>query len=417
MQYQSHYSITKNRIENFFSPFFLKKIIKMKSFISKASIRQTLALATLLTASLSLSGQADPLADALKSVYNPQAQVKVSASPAVAAKLASVRTEMKAQNLTYTVGATEASTRKPEELFGATEPKALSAEAMKAQDESNKKNIAKAEAQIKAAGFAVPKLHNSASGGVSAGPAVSATPSSFFAGAALPPIRDQKSCGSCWAFAAAACYETAFKKWYGTSRVVDMSEQDIVDCGRTGGGVDAGSCSGGWSDRAFDYIKCFGATTESQRPYVAYNQACAPRPKNFFAWCWGQYGANNIQQIKDVVYGYGSMVTYIKAGGTPFMYYTSGIINGPLSSTAYSIDHAITIVGWNDAYQAWIVRNSWGPTWGYGGYGYISYNALNIGKYNYWIYPYNAGGAVAAGAAGGTPPVEIEASAVLDASH
>jgi C1A family cysteine protease len=390
----------------------------MKSFISKASIRQTLALATLLTASLSLSGQADPLADMLKG--NPdKAPLKVSASPAVAAKLASVRAEMKEQNLTYTVGATQASTRKPEDLFGTIEPKAISAEAMKAQDKANAAIIIKAEAQMKAAGIAVPKLHNSASsGGVSAGPAVSATPSSFFTGyTVLPPVRDQGNCGSCWAFAACAMYETAFRKWYGTGRNVDMSEQDIVDCGRTWGGADAGSCSGGWSDRAFDYIKCFGATTESQRPYVGYNQACAARPKNFFAWCWGQYGSNNIQQIKDVVYGYGSMVTYIKAKNTPFMYYTGGIINGPLSSGGLGIDHAITIVGWNDAYQSWIVRNSWGTDWGYGGYGYIRYNALNIGVYNYWIYPYNSGGAVAAGAAGGTPPVAGEASAVLDASH
>ncbi len=378
--------------------------------------KSLLIIVAFFATTLNLSAQTDPLAEQLKSVYTPQAQVKVSASPAVAAKVAAVQKEMKEQNLTFTVGATEALSRKPEELAGTIEPKAISAEAMKAQDESNKKIILKAEAQMKSAGFAVPKLHNSASGGVSTGPSVSATPSAFFAGAALPSIKNQSSCGSCWAFAAAGCYETTFKKWYGTSRNVDMSEQDILDCGRTYGGLDAGSCSGGYSDRAFDYIKCYGATPESQRPYVAANQACAARPKSMFAWCWGQYGSNNIQQIKDVVYGYGAMVTYLQATGS-FFAYTGGIINGPLSSNAYSVNHAVVIVGWNDAYQAWIIKNSYGTNWGYGGYAYVSYNALNIGKYNYWIYPYNSGGAVAAGAAGGTPPVAGEASAVLDASH
>lgn len=387
------------------------------SLVKKSQFCQMFALATLFMASTNLSAQKDPLADALREVHNPQAQVKVSASPAIAAKLAAAKKEMAEQKLTYTIGATEASSRRPEELCGTVTPKAISEEAIKAQNAANAKIIVKAEAQMKAAGIAVPKLPNfsGVSGGVSAG--VGATPSYFFAGSALPPIRNQRNCGSCWAFAAAAAYETAFKKWYGTSRNVDMSEQDMVDCGRTWGGADAGSCSGGWSDRAFDYIKCFGATTESNRPYMAVNQACAPKPKKFFAWCWGQYGANNIQQIKDVVYGYGSMVTYVKAGNTPFMSYTGGIINGPISSSSYGIDHAITIVGWNDAYQAWIVRNSWGTSWGYSGYGYIKYNACNIGKYNYWIYPYNAGGAVSGGVAAAKPPVEGEESPVLKASH
>jgi cathepsin L len=370
------------------------------------------SLLTFLTVSFSLSAQTDPLAEILKDVYKPSGRPQVSATPAMRAKLVEAQKEVKDQNLTFTVGITEASGRPMEELCGSLDIKPVSEEALNAQDEFNAKIIKKAEEDMKKRNIPIPKLS-----GVSAGPSVSATPSSFFAGTALPPIRNQGGCGSCWAFAACAAYETAFRKWYGTNRNVDMSEQDLVDCGKTYilGFIplDAGSCSGGYTNRALDYIKCYGTTTESNRPYVARNQDCAARPKKFYAWCWGQLGTN-IQKMKDVIYGYGSIVTSVQAQGS-FMNYTGGIINYRTGGH----NHAITIVGWNDAYQAWIVRNSWGTSWGYNGYGYIRYDACNIGQNNYWIYPYNAGGGVSASASaeGDAPPQALEESPLMKGSN
>ena len=348
---------------------------------------------------------------------------QISASPAMQAKLAASQKEVADNKYTFTVGYTEASTRPMSALCGFIESAPVSAEAIKAQDEMNAKIIQKAEAQMKQQGIAVPKLHNSASsGGVGAGPSVSATPSVYFGGRGteggyLPPVRDQGQCGSCWAFAACSAYETAFRKWYGWNRDINMSEQEILDCGKTYFlGIfaqDAGSCGGGYSDRALDYIKNYGGATESNRPYVAHDQGCAGVPKKFYAWCWGQFGAD-IQKIKDVVYGYGSVVTSIQAQGS-FMDYKSGIINYRASGH----NHAVTIVGWNDAYQSWIIRNSWGESWGYRGYGYIRYDACNIGQTNRWIYPYNAGGAVSAGAGGVAegPPMPLEESPILKAAR
>jgi cathepsin L len=377
-------------------------------FSSNFKFRSILSLVTMLTITFSLSAQTDPLADMLKDPSKPAARPQVNASPAMKARLDEIKKDAASQEVSFTLGYTEALGYKLEELCGTPTPKDVSQSAIKAQDALNAKTIQSAEADLKKKGVSAPKLPNS--GGVSAG--VSASPSTYFTGyTILPAIRNQKGCGSCWAFAACGAFETAFRKFYGTGRTVDMSEQDLVDCGRTGSGQDAGSCSGGHSFWAFDYMRCFGTTTESNRPYVAVNQACAARPKNFRAYCWGQVNADR-QTLKNYISAYGSVVTYVQVASS-WSGYTGGIIRTPVSSGAYGINHAVTIVGWSDAYNSWIIRNSWGSTFGYGGYAYIDYNACNIGKYNYFVYPYYSGGGVSA-SAGESVPADFEKSPILE---
>jgi cathepsin L len=70
--------------------------------------------------------------------------------------------------------------------------------------------------------------------------------------------------------------------------------------------------------------------------------------------------------------------------------YGTGVLNAiPTAAVSpYYINHAVTIVGWCDAKNAWIIKNSWGTGWGsYGGYGYIAYNTYNIAKYVYYVVP------------------------------
>merc|ERR1712136_435621 len=59
----------------------------------------------------------------------------------------------------------------------------------------------------------------------------------------LNPVKDQASCGSCWAFSTVGSTEAAWAR--AGNDLVSLSEQMFVDCG-------AGDCNGGWVDRAFD---------------------------------------------------------------------------------------------------------------------------------------------------------------------
>jgi C1A family cysteine protease len=78
----------------------------------------------------------------------------------------------------------------------------------------------------------------------------------------------------------------------------------------------------------------------------------------------------------------------MKAGVSTFYSYGGGVYNGYPSGDPNNIDHAVTIVGWYEPWKAWIIKNSWGTGWGpYGGYAYVNYNASNIGKWIYWVYP------------------------------
>lgn len=209
----------------------------------------------------------------------------------------------------------------------------------------------------------------------------------------LTPVRNQASCGSCWAFAAAAAFEHTYNKFYGSvSSPVDLSEQQLVDCGRTSSGKNAGSCSGGRTSRALDYIKWNGVTLE---PYYRYNatstSSCRTNNSIVKAWTWGQLYPGRfptVNEIKALVNSYGAVATGMKAGLSSFFSYGSGVYNGYPSNSTNNIDHAVTIVGWCDNMNAWIIKNSWGTNWGsYGGYAYVGYNQCNIGKYVWWVYP------------------------------
>lgn len=209
----------------------------------------------------------------------------------------------------------------------------------------------------------------------------------------LTPVRNQSSCGSCWAFAAAAVYEHTYNKFYGSvSSSVDLSEQQILACGKTSSGADAGSCLGGYTNRALDYIKWHGVTLE---PYYRYTATSSPCNSNSFAVKAGSYGTFNpagryptVSEIKALINIFGAVTTSMKAGLSSFFSYGGGVYNGyPSNST--STDHAVIIVGWCDNLNAWIIKNSWGTNWGpYGGYAYVGYNQCNIGRKRVcWVYP------------------------------
>lgn len=328
-------------------------------------------------------------------------------SPAIKTKLSSIQKEVASKKLSFEVGYTEALDFQPEQLCGVKNVKQPSENAIKAQENLQIESIRKAGAKMPVA--------DGATGGVGAGSAGSY----WYAGSYgyLPAIRNQSGCGSCWAFAAAASYEIAYKKFYGNA--VDLSEEDIVDCGKTCTGTDAGSCNGGWSDRALDYTRCYGTTSEASNPYrstsTSSNFACKTGvSKMYKSYSWSQMSLNSTrEQIQLRIKTYGSVVTYMRAGINSFYAYKSGVYNGYASNGNYNdVDHAVTIVGWDDSKKAWIIRNSWGTSWGIGGYAYVGYNACNIGKYIFSVYPKKVGVAAANPTASANAATEV-ASPIL----
>jgi C1A family cysteine protease len=147
---------------------------------------------------------------------------------------------------------------------------------------------------------------------------------------------------------------------------------------------------------------------ESAKPYRAYDQACTWAPKKHYASYWGQLYPGRFatrDEIKAYINYYGSVVTYMKADYW-FSWYRSGIYNSSANTNYWDVNHAVTIVGWCDQYNSWIIKNSYGTSWGYSGYAYVDYNTANIGKYIYYVMPRPSAGWISTSAPITEAPVQ-----------
>jgi C1A family cysteine protease len=156
------------------------------------------------------------------------------------------------------------------------------------------------------------------------------------------------------------------------------------------------------------------------------DQTCTRVRKKHYAYNWGQLYPNrfpNRNEIKRMVRKYGSVVTYMKAGVGSFYAYKSGVYNDYANTEENDVDHAVTIVGWSDKYNAWIIKNSWGTDWGYNGYAYVHYDHCNVGNYVYYVMPRHSFGRVstpapmAATPNGEEKPLVSDKSPIMQTSH
>ena len=158
---------------------------------------------------------------------------------------------------------------------------------------------------------------------------------------------------------------------------------------------DAGSCNGGWYMPIFNHMISQGTVAESALPTTCHIGACPHIPHPYRAASWGFVGnSRNIPssvQIKEALCAHGPLATAVMVDG-PFQAYTGGVFDERFQHFQ-GINHAITIMGWDDEKigldgnrGAWLIKNSWGTGWGatgdFGsskGYMWISYNTNNIG--------------------------------------
>ncbi len=225
----------------------------------------------------------------------------------------------------------------------------------------------------------------------------------------LTPVKDQKSCGSCWAFSSTSALEAFLKK--NKLKVDRLSEQELVDCSKENYG-----CMGGLMDLAFDYmIENNGLHSDKNYPYNARDNKCMKNCKvveetknecncdeDCDCDCNCDSECSNPVEIdrealqncttKDKVIGSGnfdyrytepyslnslkesvrkSPVSIAINANTPlFRFYSKGVVEEPEQKIPDQINHAVLLVGYNydDKGLYWIIQNSWGKDWGDNGF-------------------------------------------------
>lgn len=195
-------------------------------------------------------------------------------------------------------------------------------------------------------------------------------------------IRDQGSCGSCVAFGSVAVME-------GTARYTrrlpnlasDLSEAHLF----YGWGATVGAtCDTGWLPKpALDFTASQGITYEANFPYVAGNPGNKTAPAGWESYRGRSSGvtemAGDVAKIKNHLVTYGP-VTGCFVVYNDFFSYSTGVYRHV--SGAEAGGHCVAIVGYDDAQGAWIIKNSWGATWGMSGFGMIAYGECYIDSWS-----------------------------------
>ncbi len=195
----------------------------------------------------------------------------------------------------------------------------------------------------------------------------------------VPPIRNQGACGSCWSFATYAAIESSLLP----SQKKDFSEQHLID----EHGFRGGPCSGGNITQSVAYLaRWSGPLDESDKPYEyasLMNGSEVKKHVQNVIYIPPRSGPSDNKTIKEAVKKYGAV--YATMYYDPDHQYYDPAHYSYYNPSVEEGGHAVAIVGWQDKFDknkfrempqgngAFIVRNSWGPSWGEEGYFYVSY--------------------------------------------
>ncbi len=212
----------------------------------------------------------------------------------------------------------------------------------------------------------------------------------------MTPVRDQGPNGSCWAFAAYGSLESTFMPEYN-----DFSEKHM----RNTHGYDWSPEDGGNRSISTAYLaRWSGPVRESDDPYDPYDfysRKELPRAKDIMKAVYipDVDGTVNMDLLKQAIMKNGAVESTIQGNNQYFNKRTNAHYNPGVGRP----NHAITIAGWDDNFSrnnflqkprgdgAWLVKNSWGPSFGKDGYYWVSYYDVHIAKRNVQYIGQNKG--------------------------
>lgn len=194
---------------------------------------------------------------------------------------------------------------------------------------------------------------------------------------AVTPVKNQGTCASCYAFAVAGAVEG--QHYRKTGQLLELSAQQIVDCSKPQGND---GCGGGSIEESFEHCIQQGLNTEAAYPYQETEGQCRFRPEALGERCTGyeRIAEGDEKGLMVALATKGPIAVGLNVVEA-LQNYKGGIFDMPSCGRGEEINHAVLLVGYGEESNGkkyWLLKNSYGPQWGEGGYLKLARDAGNL---------------------------------------